>query len=120
MTRLEDLKPDALVKGLLGKEAVRLLSFYRMGDMACQVFFRGQDGTTRDRIVFRSSEADLGLVSGGRKSSFEGDGELFWLMSRAERLRLANLFNPYVAESSSSAEGPVLTAKRTGDGLGEL
>lgn len=119
MTRLEDLKPDSLVKGLLGKEAVRLISVHRMGDMACQLFFRGQDGTTRDRIVFRRSEADLGLVSGGRNWSFEDDGELFWLVSVAGRIRLANLFDPYLAESSSSAEGPVLTAKRTGDGLGE-
>ena len=34
MTCLEDLKPDALVKGLVGKEAVRLISVQRMGDMA--------------------------------------------------------------------------------------
>ena len=70
MTRLEDLKPEALVKGLVGKEAVRLISVQRMGDMACQVFYRGQDGSTGDTIVFRSSEADLELVSGGRKWSF--------------------------------------------------
>jgi superfamily II DNA or RNA helicase len=104
MTRLEDLKPDALVKGLVGKEAVRLISVQRMGDMACQVFYRGQDGSTGDTIVFRSSEADLELVSGGRKWSFEGDGELFRLVSEAERIRLAYLFDPYVAVSSSTID----------------
>ena len=104
MTRLEDLKPDALVKGLVGKEAVRLISVQRMGDMACQVFYRGQDGSTGDTIVFRSSEADLELVSGGRKWSFEGDGELFRLVSEAERIRLAYLFDPYVAVSSSAID----------------
>ena len=97
MTRLEDLKPDALVKGLLGNEAVRLISVQRMGDMACQVFYRGQDGSTGDTIVFRSSEAQLELVSAGRKWSFEGDGELFRLVSEAERIRLAYLFDPFVA-----------------------
>jgi len=104
MTCLEDLKPDALVKGLVGKEAVRLISVQRMGDMACQVFYRGQDGSTGDTIVFRSSEADLELVSGGRKWSFEGDGELFRLVSEAERIRLAYLFDPYVAVSSSTID----------------
>ncbi len=103
-TRLEDLKPDALVKGLVGKEAVRLISVQRMGDMACQVFYRGQDGTTGDTIVFRSNEADLELVSGGRKCSFEGDGGLFRLVSEAERIRLAYLFDPYVAVSSSAID----------------
>jgi superfamily II DNA or RNA helicase len=104
MTCLEDLKPDALVKGLVGKEAVRLISVQRMGDMACHVFYRGQDGSTGDTIVFRSSEADLELVSGGRKWSFEGDGELFRLVSEAERIRLAYLFDPYVAVSSSTID----------------
>jgi len=104
MIRLEDLKPDALVKGLVGKEAVRLISVQRMGDMACQVFYRGQDGSTRDTIVFRSNEADLELVSAGRKWSFEGNGELFRLVSEAERIRLAYLFDPYVAVSSSAID----------------
>ena len=104
MTRLEDLKPDALVKGLVGTEAVRLISVQRMGDMACQVFYRGQDGSTGDTIVFRSSEADLVLVSGGRKWSFEGDGEVFRLVSEAERIRQAYLFDPYVAVSSSTID----------------
>jgi hypothetical protein len=104
MTRLEDLKPDALIKGLVGTEAVRLISVQRMGDMACQVFYRGQDGSTGDTIVFRSSEPDLELVSGGRKWSFEGDGELFRLVSEAERIRLAYLFDPYVAVSSSTID----------------
>ena len=72
--------------------------------MACQVFYRGQDGTTGDTIVFRSNEADLELVSGGRKWSFEGDGELFRLVSEAERIRLAYLFDPYVAVSSSTID----------------
>lgn len=103
-TRLEELEPDALVKGLFGKEAVRLISVTRMGDLACQVFYRGQDGTTGDTIVFRSNEADLELVSGGRKWSFEGDGGLFRLVSEAERIRLAYLFDPYVAVSSSAID----------------
>jgi SNF2 family DNA or RNA helicase len=104
MTQLEDLKPDALVKGLVGTEAVRLINVQRMGDMACQVFYRSQDGSTGDTIVFRSSEAQLEMVSAGRKWSFEGNGELFRLVSEAERIRLAYLFDPYVAVSSSTID----------------
>ena len=104
MIQLEDLKPDALVKGLVGTEAVRLINVQRMGDMACQVFYRSQDGSTGDTIVFRSSEAQLEMVSAGRKWSFEGNGELFRLVSEAERIRLAYLFDPYVAVSSSTID----------------
>lgn len=103
-TRLEHLKPDAQVLGLLGKEAVRIVSAQMMGDAACQVVFRRQDGGIGDTIVFRSSEADLELVAGGRKWSFEGDGDLFRLVAEAERIRLAWLFDPYVAVSSSTID----------------
>ena len=54
--------------------------------------------------MFRSNEADLELVSGGRKWSFEGDGALFRLVSEAERIRLAYLFDPYVAVTSSTID----------------
>ena len=35
---------------------------------------------------------------------FEGNGEKFKLISEADRIRLAYLFDPYVAVSSSSIE----------------
>lgn len=102
--RLEGLKTDSLVKGLVGKEAVGLISVQRMGDMACQVSWRAQDGNTGETIVLRRSEANLELVSGGRKWSFEGEGELFRLVPEAERIRLAYLFDHYVAVSSSAID----------------
>ncbi len=70
--RLEDLKPDGLVQGLVGREAVRIVSADMLGDMACKVVFRGQDGVLGEQLVFRSNEADLELVGGGRKWSFSG------------------------------------------------
>jgi hypothetical protein len=42
--RLEDLKPDGLVQGLVGREAVRIVSAEMLGDMACKVVYRDQDG----------------------------------------------------------------------------
>ena len=103
-TRLEDLKPDAQVKGLLGKQAVRIVSAQMMGDAACKVVYRGQDGAFDEKLLFRSSEADLELVAGGRRWSFQGDGDKFRLVSEGERIRLAYLFDPYVAVSSSAID----------------
>jgi superfamily II DNA or RNA helicase len=102
--RLEDLKPDALVQGLVGREAVRIVSAEMLGDMACKVVYRGQDGALGEQLVFRSNEADLELAGGGRKWSFAGNGDLFRLVSEAERIRLAYLFDPYVAVSSSTID----------------
>jgi hypothetical protein len=34
------------------------------------------------------------IVAVGRPWSFDGDGALFWLVSEAQRIRLAHLFDP--------------------------
>jgi hypothetical protein len=48
--RLEDLRPDGLVQGLVGREAVRIVSAEMLGDMACKMVYRGQDGALADAI----------------------------------------------------------------------
>ena len=101
--RLEDLKPDAQVKGLVGREAVRIITAQMMGE-AAQVVYRDGQGTIDTQILFRDKEAELEIVSGGRKWSFEGDGDQFRLVSEAERIRLAYLFDPYVAVSGSAID----------------
>jgi hypothetical protein len=47
-TRQEDLKPEALVQGLVGREAVRIVTAEMLGDAACKVVYRGQDGALAD------------------------------------------------------------------------
>ena len=74
--RLEQLKPDAMVQGLVGREAVRIVSAEMLGEAACKVVYRGQDGVLGEQLLFRSNEVDLELVGGGRKWSFAGSGEL--------------------------------------------
>ena len=103
-TRLEQLKPDAMVQGLVGREVVRIVSAEMLGEAACKVVYRGQDGVLGEQLLFRSSEAELELVGGGRKWSFAGSGDLFRLVSEATRIQLAYLFDPYVAVSSSTID----------------
>jgi hypothetical protein len=44
--------------------------------------------------LYRDREADLQIVEAGRPWSFDGDGSLFRLVSEAQRIRLAHLFEP--------------------------
>ena len=101
--RLEDLTPDAQVTGVIGREAVRIVSVQMMGEAAKVVYQDGQ-GKIDSQILFRDKEAELEIVSGGRKWSFEGNGDQFRLVSEAERIRLAYLFDPYVAVSGSAID----------------
>ena len=93
-TRLEDLKPEALVQGLVGREAVRVVTAEMLGEAACKVVYRSQEGALGEQLLFRSNEAELELVGGGRKWSFEGSGDLFRLVSEAARIELAYWFDP--------------------------
>lgn len=102
--RLEDLKPDAQVRGLVGREAVRIVSAEMLGEAACKVVYRGQDGALGEQLLFRSNETVLELVGAGRKWGFSGSGDLFRLVSEATRIELAYLFDPYVAVSSSTID----------------
>ena len=101
--KLEDLNPDSQVKGIIGKEAVQIISTRMMGEY-CQAIVRDSEGNTSEQLLSRDQESNLELISGGRKWSFKGDGEKFKLALEAERIRLAYLFDPYVAISSSDID----------------
>lgn len=68
--RLEDLKPDAQVRGLLGREAVRIITAQMMGE-AAQVVYRDGQGTIDTQFLFRDKEAELEIVSGGHRWSLK-------------------------------------------------
>jgi hypothetical protein len=69
--RLEDLKPDAQVKGLIGLEAVRIVSTHLM-DEACDFVYKDGQGNLHSQILFRDREVDLELVSTGESGASKG------------------------------------------------
>ena len=55
-------------------------------------------------LLYRDNEADLEIVELGRPWSFDGDGALFRLVSEAQRIHLAHLFDPVLAVHTSIVE----------------
>ena len=104
MSRLEQLIPGASVRGLVAGAAAKVVQVEWFGDQAVKVTFEEPSGAVRNRLVYRSDEASLELVGAGRAWSFGGDGYLFRLASEAQRIRLAYLFDPYLALSTSLIE----------------
>ena len=101
--RLDDLKPGARVRGLAGADTAEVVSATWFGDQAVDVVFR-INGRVDQRIVYRTDEPELELAGGGRAFSFDGDGETLRLASEALRIRLAHLFDPYLAVHASAIE----------------
>jgi SNF2 family DNA or RNA helicase len=102
--RLEELTPGAVIRGLVAGATVKVVQVEWFGDQAIKATFEGPNGAVRNRLVYRSDEDSLELVGPGRAWSFDGDGELFRLASEAQRIRLAYLFDPYLALSTSLIE----------------
>lgn len=103
MLRLEQLQTGTRVRGLHAGGVATVRSTHWYGDHGVEVIYE-VDGRLASRIVYRDDEAGLDLVAGGRPWSFDGDGNLLRLVSEALRIRLAWLFDPYLAITTSAVE----------------
>ncbi|MFZ5859918.1 MAG: hypothetical protein ACOYVH_04170, partial [Spirochaetota bacterium] len=101
MLKLEDLKPHAVIKGILPSSAVTVVSVMWFGSDALELTYKDSQGRPANQLLYRSDESRLELVDVGRPWSFDGDGSLFRLVSEAQRIRLAHLFDPVLAVHTS-------------------
>lgn len=104
MVRLEDLKSGSRVTGIRGDEPVTLETIHPIGTDAVRITFRGSDGNIDERLLYRFDEPDLSILSNSMPWNFQADGDRFRLVSEAVRIRLAYLFDPYLAVHTSSVE----------------
>ena len=68
----------------------------RFGPDALNLVFR-VGGRVGERLVYRGEENSFEFVEPGRSYAFDADGSLLRLASEAYRIRLAYLFDPYLA-----------------------
>src|SRR5215210_5242953 len=104
MSKLEELTPNAAIRGILPDAAVTAVSVTWHGSDALTLVYRGPDGRVADEILYRHDEPRLQVVEAGRPWSFDGDGALFRLVAEAHRIRLAHLFDPVLAVHTSLVE----------------
>src|SRR4051812_48246528 len=103
MTRLEELKPGGSIRGVL-QGTVTVVSVHWYGSDALELTYKDATGRVGNELLYRDREADLEVVEAGRPWSFDGDGALFRLVSEAQRIHLAHLFDPVLAVHTSVVE----------------
>ncbi len=101
MAKLEELKPNASVRGILPDTAVTVVTVQWFGSEALELTFKDAAGRVANQLLYRHDEPRLSIVEQGRPWSFDGDGTLFRLVSEAHRIRLAHLFDPVLAVHTS-------------------
>ena len=103
MLTLEKIVSGSKVRGLAGPAVVEVVRVEWIGSDAVNVVYRGAD-RPEEIVLFRDHEPHLELVHASRAFSFDGDGEAYRIASEAQRIRLAHLFDPYLAVHSSRIE----------------
>src|SRR6266852_2273106 len=104
MSTLEDLQPNTAVRGILPDGMVVVVSVQWFGSEALELTYKTPSGKVANELLYRHDEPRLDLVEQGRPWSFDGDGSLFRLVSEAQRIRLAHLFDPVLAVHTSLVE----------------
>src|ERR1700687_2821349 len=102
--RLEELQPNAAVRGILPDSLVTVVNVQWFGSEALELTFKDPGGRVATQLLSRHDKPRLEVVELGRPWSFDGDGALFRLVSEAHRIRLAHLFDPVLAVHTSVVE----------------
>jgi len=102
--RLEDLKPNAAVRGILPDCLVTVVGVQWFGSEALELTYKDPGGRPANTLLYRHDEPRLEVVEQGRPWSFDGDGAVFRLVSEAHRIRLAHLFDPVLAVHTSMVD----------------
>jgi len=102
--KLEDLKPNASLRGVLPDRTVTVVSVQWFGTDALELTYTDPTGRVANVLLYRDDEPSPELVEYGRPWSFDGGGALFRLVSEAHRIQLAYLFDPLLAVHTSLLE----------------
>lgn len=104
MIKLEDLKPNASVRGILPDCLVTIESVKFHGSQVAEIIYKTPTGMVADQIIYADDAHRYEIVEKGRPWCFDGDGHLFRLVSEANRIHLAHLFDPVLAVHTSMVE----------------
>lgn len=104
MTKLEDLKPNAVLRGILPERQVTVVGAQWFGSSAVELTYKDSEGKVGNTLLYRSNESEISVVEEGRPWGFDADGAQFRLVSEAQRIRLAHLFDPVLAVHTSIVE----------------
>ena len=105
VARLEDIRPGAQVRGVIGGAAVTVVAVAWHGNMCLTLTYRTEAGALGETMLFRQDEGHLSLA-GSSSRTFDAPTDDLKLASEAYRIHLAHLFDPYLAVRTS-AIGPL-------------
>lgn len=99
--RLEELIKGTRVRGVAPSGVVTVIDAEWIGSQVVNLTYEHEHGLVERELVYRAQESQIEVEGSGRAWSLDGDPKLFTLVAEAERIRLAYLFDPYLAAENS-------------------
>ena len=97
MSKLEDLQPNAAVRGILSDCLVTVINVQWFDSKTLDLAYKPSEDNSANEILYRHDETRIEVVEQGRPWSFDGYGGIFRLVSEAHRILLAHMFDPILA-----------------------
>ena len=104
MAKLERIEVGCRVKGIMPNEAVSIIAVTWFGADSLEITYKNDKGILNNQLLYRSDEPELEIEDNKLPWSFDADGEKMRLASEAYRIKLAHLFDPYLAIHTSAVE----------------
>jgi SNF2 family DNA or RNA helicase len=104
MSKLEDIKTNVSIRGILPDCFVTVVSVQWFGSDAIELTYKTAAGKLSNTLLYRHDEKRIEVVEQGRPWGFDADGALFKLASEAQRIHLAHLFDHVLAIHTSAVE----------------
>jgi superfamily II DNA or RNA helicase len=103
VTAIEDIRAGMLLQGVVPGEAVTVIAVESRGPDAVELTYRRPSGDLGQRILGRDAEAALRAAPAAARP-FDADASRFKLAAECQRIRLAGLFDPMLAVTTSDIE----------------
>lgn len=104
MLKLEEIKKDAQIRGIIEGQVVRVVTVEPIGEHALTVYYKDNQGSLAERMLFRSDETNLAMATAERPWSFDAPGREFKLGLEAYRISQAVLFDPMMAVNMANVD----------------
>jgi len=103
MSALEDLKPGLRLDGIVPGELVMVIAAQPHGPDVIELTYKTADGRLGQRVLGRDAESTIGLADAEGRP-FDASAEEFRLVAECQRIKLAGLWDPMLAVTTSDIE----------------
>jgi hypothetical protein len=102
--QLEELTKGSSIKGILPNQIITVIDVKWCGSNAVELTYKDANGHLGNELIYREAATSLEIVTQNLPWNFIADGYLLRLVSEAQRIKLAHLFDSLLAVHTSIVE----------------